>query len=250
MLLNMQSRAGVATGGSTGYQVATPPVFDGANDYMLRGADFTGNADSKSGLLSFWTRLDGGDSAGLQLIANTGSKLLVQRNSSNLFRVRAQNAAAGTIMEFLSSNTYLAGASWIHVLAAWDLAASTVQLVINGSSDIAGAPTATNDTIDYTVADYCVGGLMGTSLAWNGAMCEVYFAPGQYLDISSAANVQKFRSSAGKPVDLGSTGSTPTGTAPILYLKNAYNTFGTNSGTGGDLTVTGTLTASATSPSD
>lgn len=232
------------------YVVATPPVFDGTNDYMTRGADFTGNADSKSGILSFWLRLDGGNGSAMFLLQNTGSWVRFQRNASNVFLLEGFNAAGSGILTLTSATAYTAAAAWLHIIMAWNLAAAAGQMIVNGASDLAGGATLTNDTIDYTRADWAVGASTAGASKFNGAMAEVYFAPGQYLDMSEAANVQKFRTSAGKPVDLGTDGSTPTGVAPILYLKSAYTAFNTNSGTGGNLSVTGTLTASATSPSD
>jgi hypothetical protein len=35
----------------------------------------------------------------------------------------------------------------------------------------------------------------------------------------------------------------------LVYLKNAYSSFATNSGTGGNFTVTGTLTDAGSAPS-
>ncbi|WP_332635126.1 hypothetical protein, partial [Halalkalibacter flavus] len=35
--------------------------YDGATNFGIRGADLTGAADSKIGLLSFWFRVDAGD---------------------------------------------------------------------------------------------------------------------------------------------------------------------------------------------
>lgn len=65
------------------------------------------------------------------------------------------------------------------------------------------------------------------------------------------AMLAKFRNPAtGKPVDLGADGSTPTGTAPGVYLTGGAATFATNLGTAGSFAVTGTLTNAASSPSD
>jgi len=243
-------RLNAAGGGPQAYSVNTPPVFDGTNDYMTRGADFTGNADAKTGLFSAWLRIDGGDGALQYVLDNDTLRFFLQRTAANVFRFRASNSAASVILEMLSATTYATSASWLHLAAAWDLAAGTTQMYVNGASDRAGGPTATNDNIDYTGADWGVGATAAGGNKFFGAMAEVYFAPGQFLDLSVAANLAKFRTSGGKPEDLGSDGSTPTGVAPILYLKNAYTTFNTNSGTGGNLSVTGAFTASATSPSD
>jgi len=55
-----------------------------------------------------------------------------------------------------------------------------------------------------------------------------------------------------KPVDLGSDGSTPTGTAPIMYFsrRNGASTWGDNKGSGGTFTQSGTFLAGSDSPSD
>ncbi len=50
-------------------------------------------------------------------------------------------------------------------------------------------------------------------------MAEFWFAPDQYIDFSVAANRNKFHSVAGKPVSLGTDGSAPTGSPPVLYLS-------------------------------
>lgn len=73
-------------------------------------------------------------------------------------------------------------------------------------------------------------------------------------NITVKANRRKFISANGKPVFLGTDGSKPTGTPPIVFLSqqrnDTPNTFNINRGTGGDFTITGTLTESTTSPSD
>ena len=72
-----------------------------------------------------------------------------------------------------------------------------------------------------------------------GSLAEVYFniKESSYFNPSG---ITSFRS-GGKPVSLGASGATPTGNSPDVYLKNAAASFGTNSGTGGNLTVTGSL---------
>lgn len=243
-------RLNAAGGGQVNtYVVATPPVFDGTNDYLTRGAGFTGAADSKTGIYSAWLRLDGGNGADLTLVQGTGSFVRFFRASTGVFTFNCFSSGATQLLGMSSSTTYAASSSWINILAAWNVGSGVAQMYVNDVDVRAGSPTVVDGSIDYTLANWGICGEVTAGLKMNGAICEVYFAPGQYLDISSAANRQKFIY-LGKPADLGSDGSTPTGTAPILYLKNAYDTFNVNSGTGGNLTLTGTLTASATSPSD
>jgi hypothetical protein len=227
--------------------------FDGTNDYLLRGAGFTGAADSSTGIFSAWIRLDGGDASGLYICSNTGDKFIAYRRSNNKISFNLSGTAGGDF-GFETVNSYTASAAWLHILASWSTNFSAgnklSHLYINNTSD----KTVIYDTdpgfiIDYTVADNSVGANTAAGSKFNGCMSEVYFAPGQFLDFSVQANREKFIL-GGKPVSLGADGSTPTGTAPILYLKNPAASFGTNSGTGGNLTITGTLDVATTSPSD
>jgi hypothetical protein len=53
---------------------------------------------------------------------------------------------------------------------------------------------------------------------------------------------------AGAPVSLGADGSTPTGTAPIIFLSGATSSWETNKGSGGGFTENGGLTQSPDDP--
>lgn len=232
----------------SGYAVATPPVFDGTNDFMLRGADLTGLSDSKSGIFSCWYRLDGGDASNLYLIHNTATKFYIRRDGTlGYWSILGRNAASATRLDMRTAGTYFQAAGWHHLIMAWDLASSVGHLYVDGVSDKNAGATLTNGTLAYSAADWAVASLTTGGSPFFGALAEYYFAPGQYLDISQAANLAKFRAN-GRPVSLGTDGSLPTGTAPKIYLKNIYSSFQTNSGTGGNFSVTGTLTASADAP--
>ena len=229
--------------------------FDGTNDFMLRGAGLTGAADSKSGILSAWVRIDGGDGVAARYLEGiTGATtFLFLKNSSNLIAIGGDNAAGTEILLLRTSAAFTAGATWLHVLASWDLATAAGHLYINNVSDL-GTSTLTADTLDYTLGDWGVGSITLSAASANGCLAEFYFAPGQYLDFSNAYNRLKFISASGKPVHLGTTGALPTGTAPLVYQHlddaEAVANFATNRGTGGNFTITGTLTAGSTSPSD
>ena len=222
---------------------------DFSSDSMARGAGLDGAADSKSGILSAWLRLDGGNGSALRILNSAGDSLIfLRRATDNLIGIGADNSTSTEILLLLSDTAYTAGATWLHILASWNLATAAAHLYINDVEDLAAGPTLTDDTIDYTVADW----VSGTSM--DGCLAEVYFAPGQFLDFSVVTNRRKFVSSYLKPVYLGTDGSLPTGTAPIVYFHladaEAVADFATNRGTGGDFTITGTLATGSTSPSD
>lgn len=238
--------------------------FDGTNDYMTRGAGLTGAADSKSGIVSFWLRWDVDLGVSESIIRNATSvggatslfRVTLDTSADGKFLIEGKNAASTTILSVKSNTAITPSATWLHILSSWDLAAAAAHFYVNDVSDIAAAPTLTNDDIDHTVNDFSVGALasgVGTSML-SGCLSEIYFAPGQYLDFSVEANRRKFISATGKPVSLGITGATPTGTAPLVYLHLANNevvaNFATNRGTGGHFAITGTLDTSSSSPSD
>ena len=230
--------------------------FDGTNDYMTRGAALDGIADSKSGILSAWIRLDGGDGVAASIMSSaTPFPLQVIRQGTNAFQVIGRNAAGSTILSFSSTSTFTAAATWLHVLASWNLAvAGTGRLYINDAVEYSET-TYTDDTIDYNgAANWSIGAGTTGSGKLDGCLAEYYFAAGQYLDFSNVYQRRKFISASGKPVYLGADGSVPTGTAPTVYQRvadgAAVATFATNLGSGGDFSITGTLATGSTSPSD
>ena len=78
------------------------------------------------------------------------------------------------------------------------------------------------------------------------AVAEYWAARGQWVDIRSASNRAKFHctSLTGDvycPVNLGSTGATPTGSAPTVYCGGGANLFYKNRVSGASMNVFGTL---------
>lgn len=229
--------------------------FDGTNDNIF--LDPTGNpSDSKSGILSCWVRVDGGDGTARHILSSAplSSNFLFIMNNTNTFAIGGDNAAGTEILLLRTAGTFFAGATWRHILASWDLAAGAGHLYINDVPDL-GTSTLTNDTIDYTQGSWALGSDLSSTNKMNGALAELYFAPGQYLDFSKVYYRRKFISASGKPVHLGTTGALPTGTAPWRYHHlddgEAVANFVTNRGSGvDDPTLFGTLDTASTSPSD
>jgi len=218
--------------------------FDSATpDYMLKSTD-PGFSDSKLGLFSCWVKFTSGDGTNQRILARSNTDFIVLRTSANTVRIQAYNGNGSTLAIMITSTaTVTADGNWHHILASWDTAGTNCWIAIDGTEGTT-INTRNDVTCDYTFSGWYFS--MDSS-AMNAAVCEPYFAPGQSLGAFSSANVLKFRTSGGKPEDLGSNGSTPTGSQPGLYFKSQYSSFGTNAGTGGDFTVNGTL-ASATAP--
>ncbi len=236
-----RAHLGLATGGP---QVT---LFDGTNDYMKRGGTLTGAADSKTLTFSAWLFISSTPSVAHTIVggvtalngATTRNQLLI--DTAGKLQVIAKNAAGTTILDVKSA--VLPTDRWVHVMGSFDLTSTSKRFLYSSDvgSNLATITTYTNDTIDWTVLDWGVGALADGSTKFQGQVAQVWFAPGVYIDLSVTNNRSLFYSSTGLPVDLGATGNTPTGTAPLLYLANPTSAFNVNLGTGGDFTIVGTL---------
>lgn len=243
----MSPRAGVIAGGmraSSSYSAGSA-AFDGT-DWMERDAGWTGAADGTEGIFSGWINYTGGNAVAQVFVnCNTG-RLSIEKRSSNTIRITLRNTS-GTVVIQIDQNTSAFGTitsstGWVHVLASWKNTSSggRAQLYLNDTSCATLTTALLNDAnIDYTDVDWSVGANVGGTAPASAKIGEVYLNLATSLDLSVESNRRKFRSAGGAPVSLGSDGSTPTGSAPILYLKGVYSSFTTNSGTGGDMVLKG-----------
>lgn len=228
-------------------------VFDGSNDYLTRGADLTGNANGKSGILSFWIKFNGGNATNMCILSRDGTGVFLVKDTGNLIEITIKKAS-GNGLVLRTSSTYTDASGWLHCLLAWDLANTTGYFYVNDADDT-DLSTAVNENLIYTGSDYGIGANVDDgSTKLNADLAEFYFNNEAYLDISQAVNRRKFISAAGKPVNLGDNGERPTAATPRVYLSSrpgdAASAFSTNKGDGGNFSITGTLTIASTSPSD
>jgi hypothetical protein len=223
----------------------TPLGVRFSNDRLTRGADFTGIADSTGFTFSFWFKPS--NSGGGTIYNGGGTTLIVFLDPTGYVRFFAVNNTSGaTILDTRTS--VLAYDVWHQVICSFDGTTGTVRLYVDGASD-ATTTTATTGTVRFNIS----GPYPAFGAEENGAdatlsdYAEVYFAT-SYIDLSSAANLQKFLNGV-FPVDLGADGARPTGAAPIMYLSKrngqVASDFATNRGTGGGMTINGTLANSS-----
>lgn len=239
------------------YTTANTAVFDGsAGDGLYTEPNtLTAMGDSKAFTLSFWLNPTASGSV-YQIINGSRSGLgalrfLVTKHTDETISVTGWNSGGSSILAFFSELTVSIGV-WNHVYIAIDLANSANRHVyINGVDDTTITwTTYTDDTIQFNVAgggspSYWIGlAANGTSEGLVGALAELWFNDAYLNDVS------KFYCS-GRPVDVGADGSTPTGSAPALYLSR--NGSGNNwrvdsSGNGNTFTVNGGTLGTTTSP--
>lgn len=231
-----------------------PSITDGvafASD-VLSADSFTASAN-KTGLLSLWIYVPSG--SGILEIA-TGK---VESPAIGIIGI-VINGSAGPSLQFNS------GAAASYQLVILDEEISTINedawnhLLFSFDSSVPESYMYINDSLESSSGDiFNTDGVV----AWDEVfsfeispsldtfdLAEFYLT-NEYLDISVTANRRKFISAAGAPVDLGSDGSTPTGTQPLVYLSGtaAYWNLGLNFGSSGSFTMsTGSVADSSNDP--
>ena len=236
---------------------ATPSVgfsanavdYDGTSDFLVRGSDLTGAADDNQGVFSLWFRLDGGDGNNLIMFDTTDVRHRHFRNTSNSLNLQVGNTAATLIFQESTTGCCTSSGTWHHFIMSWDNDVPTCQLYIDDVVETVGGCTMSG-TVDGTQANWYVAALNSEILPFHGCFAELYYNQTEHINLDITANRRDFISAGGAPVDLGSTGSTPTGNAPIIYLNGVAASVGTNAGTGGNFTINGSPGACSTSPSD
>ncbi len=241
---------GGAGQGAPGEVAVNSVKFDGTNDWLNRGAALTGAVDADTALVSFWFDLLGDDDAFLQFFKETSNHVFIQRLSDNKIKFQFFTPASLGVWVGNTVSTFIASAGWTHFLLAIDASAGKRQLYINDIAATVENVTANAGDIKWDDTEWFIGSANATPVQQlNADMAELYFT-NTFLDLTEVANRRKFISGNGKPVDLESDGSGPTGTAPLGYFSGATATWHTNDGSGGGFTENGALTDGSSSPSD
>jgi len=209
---------------------------DGTND-ALTGANLGTFPDGKLVTASWWFFDDSGTNAG-RFFEGT-SRFSWRSSASESYRVIMKNSAGGTTLDAIGSANDIPLGQWVHIIISVDMANESGSLVFIDDVDLTPAFSVfVNEDIDFSIMDGSGIGFFSdrsANVKLEGRMSQIWIA-NEYIDLSVEANRRLFYSSAGKPVDLGSDGSTPTGTQPFYFLPEAS---ATNAGSFDDLIVTG-----------
>jgi hypothetical protein len=228
-------------------------TFDGTNDYLLRGGGLTGAADGKKGIINVWFQAASGltstfDILNAFLSPTARVQLQVVYSAGDHYVTVRLRDSIGTLNQ-IQAAPITADTNWHNILCSWDNALDLKHLYID-DVDFTPAVTLTDFLVDYTPTEWAIGADTIGNNKLDGCLSELYFNQAEYIDFSVVANRRKFIKASGKPENVGSDGSTPTGTAPIIYQNGDSTDFQTNQGSGGDFSVTGALTDCGSSPSD
>ena len=177
----------------------------------------------------------------------TGPQWRLSRQTDNSFGLVLQDSTPTTILNVSTAgNVAEAADGWVHFYCSVDMANSGNRSVyINGSSV---SPTWTTYTDAVPALDrthFYSGTDDSNGLDVDGQVAELWVDDAYW---AGATYISSFIS-GGNPVNLGATGSTPTGSAPDLYMKFTAGSLGVNSGAdGGTGTLNGPPTSGPTFP--
>ena len=222
-------------------------VHCGNGNYLTRSGTM-GVTSSYVGTMSQWLKFTSA-ATDSRIITIAGSNEFWNLLGSGIYYRVGFNSAGFSSQYFWQSAAAIpADSAWHHIAVSWDLnhAANSklIQVYLDGSPMTVGTIIDTNAAFQ---ADYSVNSTTSYFEGDNNAqlfgnVAETYFNAAVKIDLSIPSNLQKFRSAGGHPVFLGTDGHIPTGTSPIVYLKGKSATRTTNAGTGGNFTLTGSLT--------
>lgn len=240
---------------------APPPAFEVDAVTMDDGDWISGNqtiTDGPEGSFVLWVKINLPTAVQIGLFSNVDSYFGIGlTDSGNVSNTYFYNSAATLFFQLIGA-TPIPDDSWIPIFVSWKTNLTAGNKLGNfyaGDVDI-GTVFSDSDgsfSVGYDNQPFFVGRHDFENYNFVGDMAECWFDD-SYIDFSVEANRRLFYSATGKPVDLGSDGSTPTGSQPIIYLSvrpgDVAADFATNRGSGGNFTQNGTLAVASTSPSD
>jgi len=227
--------------------------FNGTTQRLLRTSDISGATSNKTVTIAISIYLD--DTAGYQQIlyfddrgAGTDADVF-QLQTSGLggnfdatLRLFGESSDTTQILSTSDAMTLSSGA-WINILISLDMSDTGKRWVYKDG--VAQSPTwgtYTNATYPWAACDrQALGDSSFADTPFNGKIGFLYFS-NVYTDFSDESNRLKFFDAFGYPVDLGSDGSNPSGTAPLMYLYKDVHLGADSSGNGNNFTPVNTPT--------
>lgn len=150
----------------------------------------------------------------------SSSRFAVQILTTGAIRVRFYNAAAGAFAYAQTAINVCDGA-YHDILVSWDTtqttAAAGAQVFVDGSSQNLTSATWAADTISYSTAGatYRIGGLAaaGNAANFSGRLGALWLDIVNQVDLTVSGNRSKFNAD-----QIGTDGSGPTGSAPVVFI--------------------------------
>ena len=177
----------------------------------------------------------------------SGPQWRLARQTDNSIQLLMQDSTPATILNMATAaNVAEAADGWVHFFCSLDLANTGNRSVyINGSSAAVTWTTYTDAVLALDRTHLYIGTDDSNGGDVDGQVAELWVDDAYWV---GATYISSFIS-GGNPVNLGSDGSTPTGSAPDLYMRFISGSLGVNSGAdGGTGTLNGPPTSGPTFP--
>lgn len=220
--------------------------FNGTTGRLTKSSALTGVSDGKTISGSFWVMFDNASTNVRILTEATGSsnRLLITRTSGNALQIGIFNSSGGDVVNVSTIAGIFSSGTQYSVQFCFDVTNAAKRKIYINSEDMTLSVAAyNNQDMVFSGDNWTFGALYtGTySQYLDGKLSEFYLTT-EYIDFSQEANRLKFRDCFGNPTDLPSAITALSVPNPAIYMRFPPTSFGTNSGTGGDFTVNGTIT--------
>ena len=238
----------------TGYSPGSA-VFSGT-PYITRGADLTGISNGNTGLISLWVKFGSDGSNENFWVSHTGNdEIAFYRRSDNTIWVNIADDSDNVDLFLKTSETVTVADGWTHLLVSWDVSSGYSDIYIDDAQSSLSLDTTTSGGLDYTHSNHFFFADRLGNDRFNGEVADFWLTVNNTrFELTTESNRRKFISSDGYAVDLGSDGSTPTGTAPLVFFHldrgEAPANFFANAGTGGTTSLSSSSLTEGSDPNN
>jgi hypothetical protein len=237
--------SGPYTGARGGSEFWARSAYTSSGNYLTRASSLTGAVDIKTMTAVFCFKSASIASRSLFGIGDGtggGDALEFRTNGASRFEVQ-DNTDDSTVISANHGST-LANSTWYVALISVDMSNTAKRHMYINGVDNASWGTYVNNNLTLGSPELRIGKVPNGG-SYIGDVASLYFND-TYIDFSQESNRNLFVDQLGYPKDLTpaiDAGDIP---EPLIYMKfDDTSALGTNSGTGGDFTVNGTVTAGA-----
>jgi len=232
-----------ARGGSEYW--ARSAKFDGSTGYLSRASALTGISDSK--IMSFAMSIKPSTTSSGRMWVNIrgGSNSFEIYGSGSGFDIAGRDAAGGAKFIYSYLGGVLPTTTYSTIVFMFDLSDTAKRGVyLNGVLQAGAYYVYTDSPIDLSATTQGIGAIGSTGgNKFTGDISSVYMST-DYIDFTQESNRNKFVDQLGYPKDLTPLIDSGDIASPLIYMKfDDTAALGANSGTGGNFTVNGTVTA-------
>ena len=214
-------------------------VYEGETGTITRASALSGVSDAGTGsfVFSFWPNQV---TTNKYILTVGGTQLQIRFNSSNGLRITATNSGGTTVLSADNSLTITTGSRYT-VFFSFDLSNTSKRYFsVNGNTTTTWNQYTPGATIPYSTRTNWRFFTDGSTGNYDGRLGEFFFTT-EYIDFPLEANRLKFYDAFNNPCDLPSAITAATIPTPAIYLRFDPASLGSNSGTGGSFSPSGTF---------